>query len=1144
MERVVEGRWPWPGREMTPEGSGDESSEGEQGWEDGDGDVDVEGDGDGMVVDLAMEIDIDGRPRPLKKRKVRKKSKDKDKDLGRPNPKGTVDLGPLVGVKRGFRTREKVPMSGGWCGVEVVPSSLAAFPELGTDGEENLPGTRKGKGKGKKAWKGKTKVDEVVLKPGVPDKDDRMDVDDSTATIPPRMRKPWVQSPASQSELSEDHSPRDHRQGAEIWGWRSPPETSAESPVSVSGADVEGNIGQDQGVTARSANVNGNGHDGADGQDGANGQDAEFDTDTEADGVDDTRQMPPPPMPASLDPTTVSSLAHACGGRSASPRLPVQWEKSGSPRVSTTWIPPQVPTPTSATIARTSQSPNQTHHPVTPALSYTSVPASSPPPLVHQHDALSSVSLPSPAHAEAQPHPSALAQTQPLAQAQLLPPTVSPSAPFSQLSLHSPDAASLFPHQSILFGSGEGTFLSPASAPAPESTYSIARKRVSSPPPHKPSKPLHVHPQNEPPSVSTPASVPVVRIESPDAIRDTPTQAQHQHRSSPESPHHALASPDAEKARTAEAHRVRFASPEVLSGLSGLTERAGMGDIKDADVSVEDDVVQVDGDAMDVDVDVVGDESSGDGSGPGHRPSFDRRRLHRISKDEPQPLHAATSPRSEAQFLPQSLTLPEPIHSPAPEHDSSPPSPQTQPHPPSESESELMLSEPEPPQPPREASPPPPPKVKMSLKDFALRKKKQREEEMAAKALTSPGSSDDHGLPPSPNVDGKRDLVVDNAGGAEENEEKVGFREVVNDVDVQMKDATVAHARDVSFPSVNGNVVNVELNGRDDDDPSVPPKPPKPVQDQQTPRVEKKTSGVMVIAPPPDAAQPSPRFAPPLTPLPRASGESTVQTQINGRTDAAPVTLKAKVEMMDSVIPSGLVAAYGDCAADAVSFAPEPPPPPLTTKQTSDANVAEGRRTTAPASTPTSSINSRSTSTGITVSAPSHSNHVPHAHIPTSIPLSRKPSHEDGEITSSTPPKTYLPRSYTPPTQPRSFHATHPPSPNLGPTSSSSSSSSAPAPRRPAPPPLSRSPLSNAAGPAPVPISSRPLPSGPRALRGSMSQPTQPPPYASTRPPYVGSQYIPRGPSADRDRLDWDRDRQWAASSRSRGRAGSNGWGR
>lgn len=32
-----------------------------------------------------------------------------------------VDLGPLIGSSRGFRTREKVPFSGGMTGVEMVP---------------------------------------------------------------------------------------------------------------------------------------------------------------------------------------------------------------------------------------------------------------------------------------------------------------------------------------------------------------------------------------------------------------------------------------------------------------------------------------------------------------------------------------------------------------------------------------------------------------------------------------------------------------------------------------------------------------------------------------------------------------------------------------------------------------------------------------------------------------------------------------------------------------------------------------------------------------------------------------------------------------------------------------------------------------
>lgn len=38
-------------------------------------------------------------------------------------PGRKIDLGPLIGAKRGFRTREKVPFGGGVGGVEMVPSS-------------------------------------------------------------------------------------------------------------------------------------------------------------------------------------------------------------------------------------------------------------------------------------------------------------------------------------------------------------------------------------------------------------------------------------------------------------------------------------------------------------------------------------------------------------------------------------------------------------------------------------------------------------------------------------------------------------------------------------------------------------------------------------------------------------------------------------------------------------------------------------------------------------------------------------------------------------------------------------------------------------------------------------------------------------
>lgn len=49
----------------------------------------------------------------------REPEKDKEKEDGEP-----TNLGPLVGVARGFRTRERVPGSGGMCGMEVVRDGL------------------------------------------------------------------------------------------------------------------------------------------------------------------------------------------------------------------------------------------------------------------------------------------------------------------------------------------------------------------------------------------------------------------------------------------------------------------------------------------------------------------------------------------------------------------------------------------------------------------------------------------------------------------------------------------------------------------------------------------------------------------------------------------------------------------------------------------------------------------------------------------------------------------------------------------------------------------------------------------------------------------------------------------------------------
>ncbi len=60
-------------------------------------------------------------------------AKEKEKDSGKPRKSdpaeaspAPVDLGPLVGIERGFRTRERIPSSGGMGGVEMVPPSPSA----------------------------------------------------------------------------------------------------------------------------------------------------------------------------------------------------------------------------------------------------------------------------------------------------------------------------------------------------------------------------------------------------------------------------------------------------------------------------------------------------------------------------------------------------------------------------------------------------------------------------------------------------------------------------------------------------------------------------------------------------------------------------------------------------------------------------------------------------------------------------------------------------------------------------------------------------------------------------------------------------------------------------------------------------------
>ncbi|KAJ3505400.1 hypothetical protein NLJ89_g7437 [Agrocybe chaxingu] len=347
-----------------------------------------------------MAAFVDGQSRLLTPRNHHGMTSDDEREKG-------VDLGPLVGRKRGFKTRERIPFSGGMGGMEMVlpeqdgkdrgrkkvtvngyqvnasagPSGLKSalsmyqhqskdlpppLPSFALSPSSPSPSRRKGKAravdadgdvemtdgqsKGKRSYSvdgqaqrsdssnslsrflhpedhptktlthhsSELRPPDPGLQTSIDSKDGRstslapdFDVEPPPATedrMPPKMRKKWM-----------------HREVEAMKGMGSP--GSADSP-------------------GENGHTNGPGH-GFGGSSGKVGLGIRFGS--EGVGHDEHKLMPPPPMPASLDPTTISST-DAAGVPSPQPRyhnLP-HLNANSSHRLPTSASSPSIPTSTPA----------------------------------------------------------------------------------------------------------------------------------------------------------------------------------------------------------------------------------------------------------------------------------------------------------------------------------------------------------------------------------------------------------------------------------------------------------------------------------------------------------------------------------------------------------------------------------------------------------------------------------------------------------------------------------------------------------------------------------------------------------------------------------------------------------------------------
>ncbi|KAI0248958.1 hypothetical protein BJV78DRAFT_1363231 [Lactifluus subvellereus] len=187
-------------------------------------------------------------------------------------PHNRIDLGPLIGAQRGFHTREKSPLNGGMNGVEMIsyPSvrlgaTVDASTPLMSKGYQLLPNQSE-----------KDHTQDVTDTPITPDLSPSSrdhDLRDTVGIQMYRSPSPSDSDPQPQSEDEEQMPPKMRKR----WIHRSTEGLNAASPIpSPSGSNVSLASVLDEGQIEL--------------------------------GSSDAKDMPPPPMPANLDPTTVLSI--------------------------------------------------------------------------------------------------------------------------------------------------------------------------------------------------------------------------------------------------------------------------------------------------------------------------------------------------------------------------------------------------------------------------------------------------------------------------------------------------------------------------------------------------------------------------------------------------------------------------------------------------------------------------------------------------------------------------------------------------------------------------------------------------------------------------------------------------------------------